>query len=83
MLRFLVGIRNLGKYEKIAWNKFIKNKKIFQKAFCSMQNFLKCLVNDVVGFLEGSMFIDASIPNIHIFFSKQQQAEIGEKLSKS
>ena len=48
-----------------------------------MQNFLKCLVNDVVGFLEGSMFIDASIPNIHIFFSKQQQAEIGEKLSKS
>ena len=32
-----------------------------------MQNFLKCL-NDVVGFLEVSMFIDVSLPNKHVFF---------------
>ena len=31
-----------------------------------MQNFLKCLLNEVVGFLEGSMFIDnAFLPNIY------------------
>ena len=33
-----------------------------------MQNFLECLINDTVGFLERSMFIDASLPNIHVFF---------------
>ena len=31
-----------------------------------MQSFLKCLVNDAVGFLEGSGFIDASF--IYRFF---------------
>ena len=65
-----------------------------------MQNFLKCLLNEVVGFLEGSIFIDDDfLPNIyypnslHIVYAcfflsntcsfKQQQAGIGEKLSKS
>ena len=52
-----------------------------------MQNVLKCLANDAVGSLEGSMFIDTSLPNICIFSQQsiymQQQAKIGEKFSKS
>ena len=31
-----------------------------------MQNFLKCLLNEIDGFLEGSMFIDdVFLPNIY------------------
>ena len=62
VLRFLVIIRNLRKFP---WD----IKKIFQKTFCSMQNFLKCLINDVVGFLEWSMFTNASLPNIRTYYS--------------
>ena len=47
----------------------LRYKKIFQKTFCSMQNFLKCLINDVVGFLEWSMFTNASLPNIRTYYS--------------
>ena len=43
---------------KMPWDKFMK-KKIFWKTFCSLQNFLKCLINNVVGFLEVLMFINA------------------------
>ena len=65
----------------------MKKKKIFRKTFRSMQNFLKCLINDVIGFLEGLIFIDASLPNIHVFskerFSKQQQNPEAEQNLKA
>ena len=45
-----------------------------------MEKFLRCLVNDVGGFLEGSKFIDASLPNLHVFI--QNNASISDNMLK-
>ena len=41
-----------------------RKKRILHKTFCSMQNFLElqCLIDDLVDFLELSVFVNASLP---------------------
>ena len=70
VLRFLVGIKNVGQYKKLPCDKFMKEKITFHKVFSSMQNFLElqCLIDDLVDFLELSMFINASLPLLIKFF---------------
>ena len=54
--------KQLGQYKKLSWNKFYKKK------FRSMQNFLglQFSVDDLVKFLELSMFTNASLPYVHL-----------------
>ena len=42
----------------------MKKKRTLHKTFCSMQNFLElqCLIDDLVDFLELSVFVNASLP---------------------
>ena len=63
IVRFLASIKNLEQYKRLSSDKFEK-KRIFRKTFCSGRNFLelKYLVDDLVDFLELSMFINASLP---------------------
>ena len=62
-LRVLVG-KNFRQNKKSAWDKFVKKKRTLHKTFCSMQNFLElqCLIDDLVDFLELSVFVNASLP---------------------
>ena len=44
-----------------------KKRRTFRQTFCSVQTFLElqCLVDDLVEFLELSMFINASLPQVY------------------
>ena len=57
-------MKNLGLYKKIPWDKFEKKKEIFAKHFPVREIFLKlqCLADDLVDFLEFSMFNNVSLP---------------------
>ena len=59
VIRILVGMKNLWQYKKLPLDKFVEKKRIFCKTFCSKQNFseLQCLVDNLVDFLELSMFL--------------------------
>ena len=52
-------MKNLWQYKKLPLDKFVEKKRIFCKTFCSKQNFseLQCLVDNLVDFLELSMFL--------------------------
>ena len=65
VLRILVSIKNLGQYKKLPLDKLVKKKKrTFCKTLRSTRNFFKlqCLADDLVDFLELSMFINVSLP---------------------
>ena len=59
--KFLVSIKNLQQCKKLPW--CVKKKEAFHETFHSMQNFLElqCLVDDLLNFLESSMFNNASL----------------------
>ena len=61
-LRFLVTIENIGQYEILSWDNFLKQKTLW-KIFRSKLNILElqCLVHDLVEFLEISMFVNTSL----------------------
>ena len=50
--------------KKLPWDKFVKKKRTLHKTFCSVQNVLELpyLVDNLVDFLELSVFVNASLP---------------------
>ena len=58
-----VGIKNLWQNEKLLCDKFVKKKRKFCKTFHGTQNFseLRCLLDNLVDFLELSMFVNVSL----------------------
>ena len=57
------SIKDLVQNEKLPWDKFVKKKRTLHKTFCSVQNVLElpCLVDNLVDFLELSVFANASL----------------------
>ena len=62
--RFLVSIENFGYNKKLTWDKFVEQKRTFWKIFRGMLGLLElqCSVDDLVDFLELSMFVNTSLP---------------------
>ena len=62
-------------------DKFVKNKGICCKIFCNMQNLLElqCLVDDLVDFLELSMFINASLSYIYYLMNGIGDSDMKKK----
>ena len=67
ILRFLVSIKSFRHNKKLTFDLFAEQKTKFQKIFRGMRDFLElqCLVDDLVDFLELSMFIDAYLPEVY------------------
>ena len=64
ILRFLVSIKSFRHNKKLTFDLFAEQKTKFQKIFRGMRDFLElqCLVDDLVDFLELSIFINVSLP---------------------
>ena len=64
VVRFLVSVKNLGQYQKLACDKIMKKKRTLRQTFRSVLYILElqCLVDDLVYFLKLSRFGNAYLP---------------------